>query len=149
MVNERSINIIERTLLLAFRIALRQHDKIVTQKTYKSLRVQTTKSKSYTIIDLYAHKSLGFIERGRKAGGKMPPPKPISEWIKARKIQFYSKNGRALSLNSMTFLISRSIANKGIKPTPIVQKAENIFLPIVKKIIKDATKIDIQNKLKK
>ena len=52
-----------------------------------------------------------FVDKGRRAGAKMPPIKPIQQWIKQR----------GLDLNA--FAVARSIAKKGIKPTNIYTNA--------------------------
>jgi hypothetical protein len=140
--------LIERTLIVSFATTLRNFKKIATQKTYKSMRTQITKGAYITNIDLYAEKSLYFIQKGRRAGAKPPPISPIEEWIKAKKIQFQDKRGRNLSTKSMAFIISRSIGIKGIKPTPLVEKAESLLIPIVTKIIKNEQRLYFTSLLK-
>jgi hypothetical protein len=139
--NEEYIRLAQRALIVSFATTLRTFKKIATQKTYNSMRTQITKGTYITNIDLYAHKSLYFIEKGRRAGAKPPPISPIEEWIKAKNIQFQDKRGRNLSTKSMAFIISRSIGKKGIKPTPIIEKAESLFIPILTKIIKNGSRL--------
>jgi len=45
-----------------------------------------------------------FVDKGRRKGAKMPPIKPIQQWIKKR----------GLDLNA--YAVSKSIGKKGIKP---------------------------------
>ena len=48
---------------------------------------------------------------------KPPPPKKLEEWLNNRKFQFRDKKGRFMSYKSMSYIISRSIYKKGIKPS--------------------------------
>lgn len=54
-----------------------------------------------------------FVEQGRRPGAKLPPDKPIREWVRSR-----------LGDESLTFLIRRSIARKGIRAKPIITDGE-------------------------
>ena len=62
-----------------------------------------------------------YVEYGRKAGAKQPPPGVLQNWIKIKPLklrgakgQFIKKNDK--NIKSAAFLIGRSIAKKGIKP---------------------------------
>lgn len=88
------------------------------------------KSISYTIdrrtlkIDFYYEDYGEFVESGRKPNSKFPPPPVIAKWAKERGIpQFRDKKGRYISNDSRTFLLSRSIAIKGIKKFPFFTDA--------------------------
>ncbi len=53
-----------------------------------------------------------------KYNNKMPPSKPFEKWIKRKGIKGRDqKSGRFISHKSLSFLIARSIYNKGIKPS--------------------------------
>jgi len=53
-----------------------------------------------------------------KYTNKMPPSKPFEKWIKRKGIKGRDqKSGRFISHKSLSFLIARSIYNKGIKPS--------------------------------
>jgi hypothetical protein len=56
---------------------------------------------------------------------KRPPIKPLKEWIKARGLKFRDKDGRFKKggINTLAFLISRSIYAQGIKPSGFFTKA--------------------------
>jgi hypothetical protein len=80
---------------------------------------------SYTIdprtlqIDFYYEDYGENVESGRKPNSKFPPPPAIAAWAKQRGIpQFRDKKGRYISNDSRTFLLSRAIAIKGIRPFP-------------------------------
>jgi len=46
---------------------------------------------------------------------KMPPRKSIEDWVKSRRFQFRDKKGRFMSYTSMSYIIQRSIFQKGLK----------------------------------
>lgn len=48
---------------------------------------------------------------------KMPPLKPIENWLKTKGIKGRDKKGRYITNKSLSFLISRSIRDKGMKPS--------------------------------
>lgn len=56
-----------------------------------------------------------FVDKGRRAGAKQTPTKPIEKWIKQK----------GLDLNA--FAVARSIAKKGIKATNIYTNAIKEF----------------------
>ena len=64
-----------------------------------------------------------YVEYGRRAGGKFPPPSAIRKWIEIKPVlPRPMKNGKLPTLNQLTYLISRKIAEKGIRPRGILEK---------------------------
>lgn len=64
-----------------------------------------------------------YVEYGRRAGGKFPPPSAIRKWIEVKPIlPRPMKNGKLPTLNQLTFLISRKIAEQGIRPRNLLEK---------------------------
>lgn len=57
-----------------------------------------------------------YVEYGRLPG-KFPNIDAIRKWIQVKPVIPYTYNGKLPTLNELTFLISRKIANKGIEPT--------------------------------
>lgn len=57
-----------------------------------------------------------FVDSGRKAG-KMPPIKPIIEFIKKNNIRL----PEGMTQKSLAFAIANSIAKKGVKPRPFIE----------------------------
>ncbi len=59
---------------------------------------------------------------------RMPPSKPISDWIRKKGIKGRDARGRFINNDSLSFLIRRSILDKGIKPTQFFTKPfQNAF----------------------
>ena len=65
-----------------------------------------------------------YVENGRKAG-KFPPLPKIQEWIEIKPIQPYpDSNGKIPSVEQLSFLIGRKIANEGTEPHPFFEPAK-------------------------
>lgn len=65
-----------------------------------------------------------YVENGRKAG-KFPPLPKIQNWVQIKAIQPYpDANGRIPSVEQLTFLIGRKIANEGTEPHPFFEPAK-------------------------
>ena len=84
-------------------------DKVATGKTVKSLALGFKAGNTSLAMTLEAEGGALYIDSGRKAGSTMPPIAPIKEWMEAR------------GISANPFVIARSIAEKGIKPTPLVE----------------------------
>jgi hypothetical protein len=90
-----------------------------------------------------------FVESGRRAGARMPPPSKLVFWAKIKGLpQFRDKKGRFISNESRAFLIARSIGKKGIKPFPfitdVVEQSENDLLYILEEALADAITHDME-----
>jgi hypothetical protein len=83
-----------------------------------------------------------FVESGRRPG-RFPPPPAIAKWAKVKRIpQFRDKKGRFVSNDTRTFLLSRAIAKKGLRPFPfftdaIDQATMQLYNDLEDAIIKD------------
>jgi len=97
-----------------------QRNKIASGTLYNSISFQID---SKGQINFLADDSAKFVESGRRPG-KFPPPQAIAKWAKVKGLpQFRDKKGRYISNDSRAFLLSRSIAKKGIKPFPFYSDA--------------------------
>jgi len=59
--------------------------------------------------------ALSKFQYGSGTGQKGGLTKGINAWLKKKRFQFRDKQGRFMSYDSMTYLIARSIYNKGLK----------------------------------
>lgn len=59
--------------------------------------------------------ALSKFQYGSGTGPKGGLTKGIAKWVRKKKFQFRDKQGRFMSYESMTYLIARSIYNKGLK----------------------------------
>ena len=112
---------------------LMRNKKVATGKLINSVR--------YTInsqgkIKFLYDKDGKWVTSGRKRNSRFPPPAAISKWIKQKGIQGRGKNGRFITNKSLTYLISRGIAKKGIKPLPFMKMAIDKTVKQLPKILK-------------
>jgi len=77
-----------------------------------------------------------YVQSGRRKGARFPPPAAISKWIREKGIQGRGKDGRFITNKSLTYLISRGIAKKGIKPLPFMSMATKAAIKQLPKILK-------------
>jgi hypothetical protein len=79
---------------------------------------------------------------------KMPPSRVFEKWIKQKGIKGRDKKGRFITDKSLTFLIARSIFNKGIKPSLFFTKPfENEYKKLSNDLV-EAFGLDIDEFLK-
>jgi hypothetical protein len=103
---------------------------------YNSVSYKIEKSQDDFLLDFLMEDYGAFVDRGVKGktstypetsaalskfqygsgtGPKGGLTKGINSWLKKKRFQFRDKQGRFMSYESMTYLISRSIYNKGLK----------------------------------
>lgn len=83
-------------------------------------RVRVTSSARFlgARVSLFAPHSWIIGRGGRQAGAKMPPPKQLVEWVKARGLAATEQQAKHVA-----FVIARAIAAKGIKPNLFLDRA--------------------------
>lgn len=100
---------------------LLRNKKIATGALYNSVRYLVTPQGN---IQFIFDESGKYVQGGRRRGARFPPPTPILNWIRAKGIQGRDKKtGRFITNKALTFLISRGISEKGIKPLPFMSMA--------------------------
>ena len=103
---------------------------------YNSVSYKIEKSQDDFLLDFLMEDYGAFVDRGVKGktstypetsaalskfqygsgtGPKGGLTKGINSWLKKKRFQFRDKQGRFMSYESMTYLIARSIYNKGLK----------------------------------
>lgn len=78
--------------------------------------------------------------RGKKGG----LTRGIDKWVRARRFQFRDDKGRFLSYKSTAFLITRSIYNKGIKPSLFFTKPFEKAFKNLNEDLLQAYKLDVE-----
>lgn len=132
---EQEFNLFGKRFVKQARTVLTKKGKNTTKDLYNSIGYKFKKSKnsveiSFSMQDYGKFQDLGV--RG-KTSSKKAPQSPfgfgsgkgkkggltdgINRWVKKRGFQFRDKAGRFMSYDSTAFLITRSIYQKGIKPT--------------------------------
>lgn len=124
---------------------LLRNKKIATGALYNSVRY-TINAKGQ-IEFLYAPQGK-WVTQGRKKGARFPPPSPIAKWIKAKGIKPTTRNGKLMSEESLVYLISKGIAEDGIKALPFMKMAiKQAEIQLAKELKKVATQ-NLVNRLK-
>ena len=89
-----------------------------------------------------------YVEYGRRPKGKFPPPQAIRNWIEVKAIiPRPLKDGRLPTLNQLTYLISRKIAEEGIEPRNILEKTLEEINNEYEEKISEALTLDLKNSL--
>lgn len=103
-------NLINTLNQIGLEVRNKYKDKIssATGKLYNSIDYKVTISSDSIKLLFIAEDYWINVEEGRKAGSKMPPIRDIEDWIISKGLP--EKKGLA-------YIIARSIAEKGIKPT--------------------------------
>lgn len=102
------------------KLNLQRLNKVATGGTLNSIDFRIDFSERKSSISVVANEAIIFIDAGRQAGSKMPPSKPIEDWVIQKGIKFSDKKNRPLPVKVMAFLIGRKIARDGIKPTNVI-----------------------------
>ena len=110
---------------------------------YRTLSYSVKMDNSSWLISISLEEYWRYIEYGRKPG-KMPPVSAIENWIKVKQIIPHSmtlKSGKTVipSVKQLSFLIARSIGQRGIQPRPFFKQsfedAKREFLHIIEEAI--------------
>jgi hypothetical protein len=115
--------------------------KIAAGTLYNSVSYEVN-TKTGEIDFFYADEGK-FVESGRRKGARFPPPGAISKWASEKGIpRFRDKKGRYISNKSRTFLLSRAIVKKGIRPFPfftdaLEQATQQLYNNLEDAIVKD------------
>jgi hypothetical protein len=119
--------------------------KIAAGTLYNSVEYEVDRSTGE--IQFYYADEGKFVESGRRPG-KFPPPQAIANWAKIKGIpQFRDKKGRYISNDSRTFLLSRAIAKKGIRPFPFFTDALEQATQQLYNTLEDALVQDIEDSI--
>ncbi len=104
-----------KTFIIRIKQELRSAGKSATGSLITNTEGNTSISAGRVIFEASAPEHYVFVDKGRRPGAKMPPVKPIQEWIKRK----------GLDLNA--FAVAKSISKKGIKATNIYTSAISRF----------------------
>ena len=111
---------------------------------YRTLSYSVSTGTGGWVISVSLEQYWKYIESGRRAGAKMPPLDVIEKWINVRRIIPHSmtlKSGKTVipSVKQLSFLIARSIGQRGIQPRPFFkqsfEEAKREFLHIIEEAV--------------
>lgn len=136
-------------------IVNRYRDKIseyASGKLYKTIDYTITSQNDSYLVTINLEEYWKYIEKGRRAGAKMPPISAIENWIKIRKIlprpvTLKSGRQRVPTVQQLAYVIARSIAKQGIKPRPFMSESINQTIEDFKSKLSAAVREDVLDNL--
>jgi len=124
-------------------------NKFATGNLINSLTYKYSYSNGQYNLQITGAKYLINVDRGRRAGARMPPINPIIAWLKVKRINVNvpKEGSREAALRGRAYAVAKNISKKGIKPFPILRigqivSASNKFKEdIARAIIQDTVKV--------
>ena len=123
-------------------------DAIDTSKLLNSIRYIFKNNNTSFEISKEMAEYWKYVENGRKSG-KFPPISAIREWVKVKPVMPRPYNGKLPTENQLAFLISRSIAKKGIRPKPIFKDSIDDLMQYLENGLEDAFTKDVEAEMDK
>ena len=123
-------------------------DAVSSGKLLNSIKFIFKKNNTSFEISMEMAEYWKYVENGRKRG-KFPPISAIREWVKVKPVMPRPYNGKLPTENQLAFLISRSIAKKGIRPKPIFNDTLDDAMNDFENGLEDAFTKDIENEMDK
>lgn len=119
---------------------------------YRTISYSVSTVSSGWVISVSLADYWKYIENGRRAGAKMPPVSAIENWINVKQIVPHSmtlKSGKTVipTIPQLSFLIARSIGQRGIPPKPLFKNSFEAAKQQFIQVIKDAITQDIKENL--
>ena len=128
MLNEYALAVVERAqsnLRIKRRVRGKTVNRVASGRLLNSLYYNLTirynkPTIDFTVSNDAAGKYADVIEFGRRPGAKMPPLKPIEDWIRLKPLKLRNKQGSFIkatesNIKSAAFAIAKSIGEKGIE----------------------------------
>ena len=155
----QALNAFKKFVIQQSRSRLTKGRKNVNKKLYNSIDGDVKVSANSISLSFYMEDYGVFQDKGVSGTkkkyntpfsytSKRPPRKTLEEWISKRRFQFRDKKGKFMSYKSMSFLIQRSIFEKGIKPSLFFTKPfEQGFKKLPDELI-EAYGLDVEEFLK-
>jgi hypothetical protein len=93
--------------------------------------------------------ALSSFQYGSGTGPKGGLTKGINEWLQKKRFQWRTKEGKFMSYKSMTYIIARSIYNKGIKANLFFTKPFEDGVKMLKSKLEKAYTLDVEEAILK
>ena len=94
-------------------------------------------------ISIYASEYWYVVNYGRKPGSKMPPIRPILEWMKVKGIT----ESTTKKTKSLAWVIAKKIGDEGIPGTNFFWETINSIVPLITKDIEESYLKDINDQI--
>ena len=127
-------------------------EQMTNGELYRTISYSVSTVNSGWVISVSLADYWKYIENGRRAGAKMPPVSAIENWINVKQIVPHSmtlKSGKTVvpTIPQLSFLIARSIGQRGIPPKPLFKNSFEAAKQQFIQVIKDAITQDIKENL--
>jgi len=86
------------------------------------------------------------VNYGRTPGKKMPPIRPIMDWMKVKGIETYKQNKKKGN-RTLAWVIAKKIGEEGIQGTNFFWETINSIVPLITKDIEDSYLKDINDQI--
>jgi hypothetical protein len=160
ILNEYALAVVERAQS-NLRIKRRVRGKTVNRvasgrllnSLYYNLKIRYNKPTiDFTVSNDEAGKYADVIEFGRRPGARMPPVKPIEDWIRIKRLKLRNRQGEFIkstesNIKSAAFAIAKSIGKNGIEGINYYQEAINDTWDEYKDKLMDGYIKSIENRL--
>ena len=152
----KALELFKGVVLNQSRAMLSKKGKNVSSQLFKSLDGDVKVSKnslslSFVMEDYGVFQDKGVSGTKKKYNtpygytNKRPPAKSLEDWISKRSFQFRDKKGKFMSYKSMSYIISNSIFEKGIKPSLFFTKPfEKAFKNLPNELV-EAYGLDVED----
>ncbi len=137
---QKALNEGKRIIIREYKRCFRELNKRSSGETADSAEGVVRFNVSSFGLEITANEAIEFIDKGRRAGSKAPPPDAMQKFIRDRKIVPVG-----ISTDSLGFLIGQKIARDGIEPTNIISKIEERSFDKIFKLVSDGTRDDFAN----
>lgn len=94
-------------------------------------------------ISIFASEYWYVVNYGRKPGSKMPPIRPILEWMKIKGIT----ESTTKKTKSLAWVIAKKIGDEGIPGTNFFWETINSIVPLITKDIEESYLKDINDQI--
>ena len=124
----KALNEFKKFVVQQARSRLTKGRKNVNKDLYNSIKGEVKVNPNSFSLSFYMNEYGTFQDKGVSGTKKkyktpysyttkMPPRQSLENWISKRRFQFRDKSGRFMSYKSMSYIIQKSIFEKGIKPS--------------------------------
>ena len=140
---ERTLNDFADTFIELARQNLDANNTNASRNLYDSFEKIIEIGEDYYSVKISMADYGKYVENGR-GPGKFPPMDKIREWIEIKPVEIQpGMNGRTPSIDQLTFLISRKIANEGTEAQPFFEPAKEEAIRQFENAIDEAIAADI------
>ena len=125
---QKALSKFAKVVIKESRTALTKKRKNASKDLYNSVKYELDVNRNSFSLVFYMTDYAKFVDQGVSGKKKkyntpysykqkMPPSRVFEKWIKQKGIKGRNKQGQFITHKSLSFLIARSIFNKGIKPS--------------------------------